>query len=62
MRRLVMIRDEAAAAGAQLRLVIPPGALMRRVLVLLGVDHLLPVYPSIPEASRQPAARQDPLS
>lgn len=62
VRRLVMIRDEAAAASGQLRLVIPHGALMRRVLVLLGVDHLLPVYPTIADASGQPAARQDPLS
>lgn len=62
VRRVVMICDEAAPAGGQLRLVIPHGALMRRVLVLLGVDHLLPVYPSIAQASDLPAARRDPLS
>lgn len=63
VRHLVMIREDAAARGSQLRLVIPPGSLMRRMLVLFGVDHLLPVYPTIGKATDYaPAARQDPLS
>jgi len=61
VRALIMIREEAAARGSQLRLVIAPGALMRRVLVLLGVDHLLPVYATVAEAGGLLTARQDPL-
>lgn len=62
MRHLLVIREEAAARGSQLRLVIPPGVPMREVLVLLGADHLLPVYSSLREASGPLTARQDPLS
>ena len=44
VRLLVMVRGQAAVRDAQLRLVIAPGALLRRLLVLLRADHLLPVY------------------
>lgn len=47
---LHMIGYHSAARSGQLRLVIPPGALMRRMLALLGIDHLLPVYATIGEA------------
>jgi anti-anti-sigma regulatory factor len=63
-RRLVMIHARAAARGVPLRLVIPSGGLLRRVLELLGVDSLLlPVYASTEEAQALlvPAAR-DPLA
>jgi len=50
VRCLVMARTRAAARGIQFRLVIPPGGLLRRVLVLLGVDDVLPVYSSAEEA------------
>lgn len=62
VRGLVKMREEAATRGLELRLVIPPGALMRRVLVLLGFDHLLPVYASIREAGEPLAASADPLA
>ena len=52
VRLLVMIRGQAAARDAQLRLVVVPGALLRRLLVLLRADHLLPVYATVQEASR----------
>jgi anti-anti-sigma regulatory factor len=62
MQGLLMLREWSAACGIRFRLVIPPGAPLRRVLELLGIDHLLPVYPSAGEAARPlvPAA-QDPL-
>jgi hypothetical protein len=46
----------------RLRLVIPPGALLRRMLGLLEVDHLLPVYSSIAEACDPPAGPRHPMS
>jgi len=39
-----------AARSGRLRLVIPPGALMRRMVKLLGIDHLLAVYSTVTEA------------
>ena len=62
VRGLLMLRDLAADRDMRFRLVIPPGALIRRVLELLEVEHLLPVYPSVEEAARLlvPSA-QDPL-
>lgn len=50
VRCLLMIHARAAARGIQFRLVIPPGGLLRRVLVLLGVDDVLPVYSNAVEA------------
>ena len=62
VRRLVMGHAQAAARGVQLRLVIAPGGLLRRLLELLGADSVLPVYPGVEEAS-VPAVHpvQDPL-
>lgn len=57
---LLLIRHQAAARGGGLRLVMPPAAL-RRILVLLGVDHLLPAYSSVAEACSPPTGPQDPL-
>jgi anti-anti-sigma regulatory factor len=47
---LRMLGYHSAARSGRLRLVIPPGALMRRMLKLLGIDHLLAVYSSITDA------------
>lgn len=62
VRRLVMGHTQAAGRGVQLRLVIAPGGLLRRLLALLGADSVLPVYPGVEEAS-VPAVHpaQDPL-
>jgi len=51
-----------ATRRGRLRLVIPPGAPMRRMLELLDVDHLLPVYSSISEACDPPAGPRHPMS
>lgn len=63
VRHLVMSHTQAAARGVQLRLVIAPGGLLRRLLKLLGTDSVLPVYPDVEEAS-VPAVHpaQDPLA
>jgi anti-sigma B factor antagonist len=56
---LIRAHDQAASAGAQLRVVIT-GMPVRRVLELLGADQLLLVYPSLSGAqangSHQPPA------
>jgi anti-sigma B factor antagonist len=49
-RNLPIAHDDATACGAQLRLVILPGA-VRRALQLLGFDRLLSVYPSLDSAT-----------
>jgi anti-sigma B factor antagonist len=46
---LVMAHQRAAASGAELRLVVPSACVLR-VLVLLGLDRWLAIYPSLPEA------------
>jgi anti-anti-sigma factor len=55
---LVHAHRQAAATGAQLRVVITTSP-VRRVLELIGADQLLDVYPSLPAAqangSYQPA-------
>jgi hypothetical protein len=47
-----MLRDRAAVRDVRFRLVISPGALLRRMLELRGIDRLLAVYPSAGEAAR----------
>jgi anti-anti-sigma regulatory factor len=50
LRHLVTVQHWAAARKAQLRLVIPPGGLIRRQAALMDLDHQLPVYPTLREA------------
>jgi hypothetical protein len=57
-----MVGSQAAARGGRLRLVIKPGSPLRQMLVLLGVDHLLPVYSTIGEACEPPTGPGHPLS
>ena len=45
-RNLLVAHDEAGANGTQLRLVIGPGPVFR-LLMMLGLDHRLAVYPSL---------------
>jgi anti-anti-sigma factor len=51
LRRLLTVQRRAIAQGSQLRLVIPPGSLVRRVAVLTGLDGQLSMYPSVREAA-----------
>jgi anti-anti-sigma factor len=48
-RILVHAHRNALTHGAELRLVIPDGAVLR-VLEITGMDRLLPIYPSLDEA------------
>jgi anti-sigma B factor antagonist len=61
VRQLVEMCDQVASSGGQLRLVIRTDALLRRMLVMLRADHLLPVYASTEEASRLIAVPEYPL-
>ena len=55
LNRLLRVHNQAAGHNAQLRLVIPPGAPVREVVKVLGLDQQLPVYASI-ETARQSLA------
>src|SRR5215831_2477777 len=57
IRTLVLAHQQAAASGAELRLVVR-GAGVLRVLALLGVGGLLAIYSSLQEAlSAEPATK-----
>jgi anti-anti-sigma factor len=46
---LVRAHKQAAANKTQLRLVVPSTTVLR-TLTLVGMDHLLPIYPSLSQA------------
>jgi len=48
-RMLLMAAKQAAAAQAELRVALPEGNVLR-TLRLLGLDHLLRIYPTVTEA------------
>src|SRR5947208_14024930 len=54
LNRLLRVHNQAAGHSAQLRLVIPPGAPVREVVKLLGLDQQLPVHASIDAAQANP--------
>ena len=54
LNRLLRVHNQAADHNAQLRLVIPPGAPVRQVVKLLGLDQQLPVYASTETARQSP--------
>ena len=54
MRALLEADAVAAAGGAELRLVIPPGA-VQRALTITGLDQQLRIYPSLDAALGGPA-------
>ena len=49
MRCLLLADDHAGAHGAQLRVALPPGQVLR-ILQLMGIDRLLTIYPSLAAA------------
>jgi len=51
LRRLLTVQQLAAARGGQLRVIIPAGSVVHRVANLTGLDQLLDIYPSVPEAT-----------
>ena len=50
VRALVQAHEQAVARGAQLRLAVPQGGSVRRVLELTGLGRVLNVYPGLDEA------------
>jgi anti-sigma B factor antagonist len=50
MRMLLVARTRAKTSGATLRVVIRPGSPVARAAAILGLDQMLPVYASVPEA------------
>jgi anti-sigma B factor antagonist len=56
-RMLIVAHKRAAECGAELRAAVA-SARVRRVLVLLGLDAVVPIYPSVDAACR-PDQRQD---
>ena len=49
VRIIVLARDWATTDNVELRLAVPPGPTLV-VLKLVGLDQLLPIYPSLNEA------------
>lgn len=47
---LVASHEQATAQDIELRLAVSPGGSVRRVLQLVGADHVVPVFASVPEA------------
>lgn len=47
IRTLLGAADDAAASGAELRLVVPDSGPVRRIIDLLGLGQVLPVYPTL---------------
>ena len=47
---LVHAHERATAQDIELRLAVAPGGSVRRVLQLVGADHVVPVFGSVPEA------------
>lgn len=60
MRILLLAHDWAAADGVELRLAVPPGPALV-ILKLIGLDRLLPVYPTLDEALAAPPGDLAPL-
>src|SRR5262249_45349713 len=53
IRALVLAHKHAAASGAELRLVVPSAAVLR-IIGVLGLDSVLAIYPSLPDALTEP--------
>jgi anti-sigma B factor antagonist len=49
IRELVLVHKHAAASGTALRLVVTSASVLR-VMSVLGIDAVLPIYPSLQEA------------
>lgn len=47
---VILAHEAAVARGVKMRLAVSPDGSVRRVLQLIGVGRVLPVYPSLAEA------------
>jgi anti-anti-sigma factor len=61
LRRLLTLQQQAPSRGGQLRLVIPPGSLVRRVADLTGLDRGLHFYSTTQEATARISQPADSL-
>jgi anti-sigma B factor antagonist len=50
IRTLLSARDSIAAQDAQLRLAVARGGAVRRALQAIGLQHVLPLYPTVAAA------------
>jgi anti-sigma B factor antagonist len=50
IRTLLSVRDNVAAHDAQLRLAVAQGGAVRRALQAIGLQHVLPIYPTVAAA------------
>jgi anti-sigma B factor antagonist len=50
IRTLLVTAHQAADRGSELRLVVPEDGAVQRIIALMGIDRLLPVYPTLDAA------------
>ena len=50
IRTLLVTAHHAAEGGTELRLVVPEDGAVQRIIALMGIDRLLPVYPTLDAA------------
>ena len=50
LRMLVAASDRAASSGSALRIVVTPDSPVARTMSILGLDRMLPIFPSVREA------------
>jgi anti-sigma B factor antagonist len=64
IRTLLRARDDVAASHAQLRLAVARGGAVRRALQAIGLQHVLPVYPTVAAAlaADVPGSASGPVS
>ena len=62
VHQLWRTRDHADAAGAELRLVIPPDGPLKRIVELTGLEREVTVYPTVSQAAADPASSISPPS
>jgi anti-sigma B factor antagonist len=56
IRTLLYARDNVAARHAQLRLAVASSGAVRRALQVIGLQHVLPMYPTVEAALAEPPA------
>jgi anti-anti-sigma factor len=47
IREIYHAREHAVENGTDMRIVIPPGGQVMRVMELAGLDRVLPIYPTV---------------
>jgi anti-sigma B factor antagonist len=57
VRQLALAYDKVADSGAQLRLAVADGGSVNRILALIGLEQLVPQYPTVEAALAAPPER-----